>query len=445
MAMTALAALGAESTVRLLTLDPGHFHAALVQKFMYPQVDPTVHVYSPGGPDLEQHLKRIDGFNARPEDPTRWNEVVYSGPDFFAKMVGDKAGNVVVISGNNALKGKYILACVQAGLNVLADKPMAITPEDFQRVKQALEEAPKRNVLLYDIMPERFEIATILQRELARREALFGTLERGTPENPAVIEEDVHYYFKTVAGKPLIRPPWFFDVNQQGEGIVDVMTHQVDLVQWTAFPEEALSPDDATVLNARRWTTALTPQQFQRATQLAEYPDYLRPVADNRNVLQIYANGSFVYTLRGVHARVGVEWRFEPAPTEGPGDSHYSVLRGSKADLFVRQGIVEGFKPTLYVEKRSALSDADFERALREAVGELRAAWPGVDVAASAKGWALSIPDRYRDGHEAHFASVTRNYLNALAKGALPVWEVPGMLTKYATIMQAYRISHSAK
>ena len=44
--------------VRLVTLDPGHFHAALVQKSMYPQVDPVVRVYSPGGADLDEHLKR---------------------------------------------------------------------------------------------------------------------------------------------------------------------------------------------------------------------------------------------------------------------------------------------------------------------------------------------------------------------------------------------------
>ena len=36
--------------VRLMTLDPGHFHAALVQKEMYPGVAPRVDVYAPLGP-----------------------------------------------------------------------------------------------------------------------------------------------------------------------------------------------------------------------------------------------------------------------------------------------------------------------------------------------------------------------------------------------------------
>ena len=60
--------------VHLVTLDPGHFHAALVQKSMYIAVDSTVHVYAPEGNDLQLHLDKINSYNQRPESPTRWNE-----------------------------------------------------------------------------------------------------------------------------------------------------------------------------------------------------------------------------------------------------------------------------------------------------------------------------------------------------------------------------------
>ena len=52
-----------------MTLDPGHFHAGLVQKEMYPDVSPTVDVYAPEGPDLDAHLKRIAAFNGRKDAP----------------------------------------------------------------------------------------------------------------------------------------------------------------------------------------------------------------------------------------------------------------------------------------------------------------------------------------------------------------------------------------
>ncbi|MPN32815.1 hypothetical protein SDC9_180295 [bioreactor metagenome] len=78
-----LAVSAADAPVRLITLDPGHFHAGLVQKFMYPEVSPVVNVYSPGGPELEDHLKRIEGFNTRAENPTKWETKVHTGPDFL--------------------------------------------------------------------------------------------------------------------------------------------------------------------------------------------------------------------------------------------------------------------------------------------------------------------------------------------------------------------------
>jgi vacuolar-type H+-ATPase subunit F/Vma7 len=35
--------------IKLITLDPGHFHAALVQKNMFPNVSAEVKVYAPQG------------------------------------------------------------------------------------------------------------------------------------------------------------------------------------------------------------------------------------------------------------------------------------------------------------------------------------------------------------------------------------------------------------
>ena len=167
-------------TVQLITLDPGHFHAALVQKTMYDDVDSAVYVYAPAGNDLQLHLDRINAYNKRPEKPTHWKEEVYSGNDFFEKMIVEKKGNVVVLSGNNEKKADYILKSLQNGFNVYADKPMAIDGAQFEKIKQAFEIAQKNNLVLYDIMTERYEITTILQRELSMIPEIFGTLEKGS-------------------------------------------------------------------------------------------------------------------------------------------------------------------------------------------------------------------------------------------------------------------------
>jgi hypothetical protein len=52
LAATALHAQTKHMQSKLIIVDPGHFHATLLQKDMYPWVDPRVTVYAPLGPEL---------------------------------------------------------------------------------------------------------------------------------------------------------------------------------------------------------------------------------------------------------------------------------------------------------------------------------------------------------------------------------------------------------
>jgi predicted dehydrogenase len=428
---------GAKGEVKIMTLDPGHFHAALVQKSMYEQVDSTVYVYAPEGDDLQGHLARINNYNTRAENPTAWNEKIYTGADFFEKMLAEKPGNVMVVSGNNAKKTDYILKTIEAGINVLADKPMVITPEEFPKLEQAFQVAAEKGVLLYDIMTERHEITTMLQRELSKITAVFGSLQTGTAEEPAITKESVHHFSKMVSGNPLKRPAWFFDTKQQGEGIVDVNTHLVDLIQWEAFPEVILSKTDVEIVSGKRWTTDLTPEMFKKVTALDQYPEYLqKDVVDG--TLKVYSNGEIVYKLKGIYAKASVIWNFE-APA-GAGDTHYSIMRGTNCNLVIKQGAEQGYKPTLYIESIPG-SPAELESNLTKAVNEdLQAAYPGIKlVKQSDKLWMVEIPASYSVGHEAHFTQVTEKYLQYLKDGKLPDWEVPNMIVKYYTTTEGLK------
>jgi hypothetical protein len=54
------------------------------------------------------------------------------------------------------------------------------------------------------------------------------------------------------------------------------------------------------------------------------------------------------------------------------------------------------------------------------------------------------IPAAYHVGHEAHFGQVAEQFMGYLAAGALPDWEVPGMLAKYYTNTQALQLARGA-
>src|SRR5262249_8310843 len=151
------------------------------QKEMYPGVARRVHVYAPLGPDLLAHLERVAGFNARATNPTAWELEVHAGPDYLARMLAERPGNVVVLSGRNRDKMDYILAAVQAGLHVLADKPWVIRAADLPKLADALRTAEENGLVAYDVMTERYEITSVLQRELIQDADTFGEVVPGTP------------------------------------------------------------------------------------------------------------------------------------------------------------------------------------------------------------------------------------------------------------------------
>ena len=425
--------------IRLITLDPGHFHAALVQKTMYSEVDSAVHVYAPEGNDLKLHLDRIKTYNTRSESPTHWKEEVYTGNDFSEKMIQEKKGNVVVLSGNNQKKTDYILRSLENGYTVFADKPTVIDSKGFEQLKEAFAVAAKNNLLLYDIMTERYEITTMLQRELSMIPEIFGTLEKGTPENPAITKESIHHFYKYVSGSVLTRPAWFMDVSQQGEGIVDVMTHLVDLVQWECFPEQEIDyTKDIAITSAKRWPTDMSLSEFKAITKLDSFPFYLDKDIVHDTLLQVYCNGEVNYQLKGVHAKTSVIWKYK-AP-EGTGDTHYSIMRGTKANLVIKQGKEENYKPTLYIEPVSL--DYNYRNQLLQSFVSLSQKFPGLKLKIiDNRKCYIDIPEEYKEGHEAHFGRVMEKFLSYLKNKNMPAWEVPNMLAKYYTTTKALELS----
>ena len=121
----------------------------------------------------------------------------------------------------------------------------------------------------------------------------------------------IHHLMKVVAGVPLRRPAWFFDVNEYGEGLADVGTHVVDLVQWTAFPHDAIDyKKDIQLISARRWPTVLSRADFERVTGEPQFPASLNPhIKDGK--LDYDCNNSVHYTVRGAHVALDIRWNWE--------------------------------------------------------------------------------------------------------------------------------------
>jgi predicted dehydrogenase len=415
--------------VKLIALDPAHFHAALVQKEMLPGIARRSYIYAPLGQDLFEHLKRIEGFNSRAGHPTDWELDIHCTNDPLRRMCTERPGNVVVIAGHSGNKMDRIRASLDAGLNVLADKPWIIHAAQIPALEAALELAGRSGLVAYDIMTERFEPSTIIQRGLVNDPAVFGAPVAGTEADPGVKIESVHHLLKTVAGVPNLRPAFFFDAADQGNALADVGTHLIDLVQWTLFPNQSIrTPQDLRVGATRHWPTVMTLEQFQRVTALPAFPPQLAANVKQGN-LDFDGNGEVHYQIRGIHVRLAALWHYE-SPTGI--DLHHAVYRGTSARVDVRQGEKEKYVPEVYVVPNGPQTRAAVIQALDAHVRGLQTQYAGVAYQNVGDEFHVTIPDRYRVGHEAHFGQVLGQFLGYLGSPqSMPAWERANMIAKY--------------
>lgn len=238
---------------------------------------------------------------------------------------------------------------------------------------------------------------------------------------------------------PNLRPAWYFDIEEQGEGLADVGTHMVDRVHRTLFPDQALDHRaDIRIHSARRWPTMLSRDQFRQVTGEAEWPNYLAGWVKN-DTLEYFCNTRLHYEVRGVHATLETRWDWE-AP-DGGGDALNARFGGSGAVLEVRQGRAERWRPELYVKPVG-----DVGAALERRISVLRESYPGIGLEQHRAEWRVVVPDKLRLGHDAHFIELTGRFLGYVQRPeSFPQWEQLNMLAKYFVCTEGVARSRSER
>ena len=413
--------IGKAGEIHLIQLDPTHSHAAAAQSDQLSALDTTVYVYAPDIGAVSSYFEQINNLNSRKENPTKWNEVSYFGNDYLEKMVSDRKGNVVVLAGNNRLKINYIEESIGAGMNVFSDKPMVINAAGFQRLKNAYHKAGEKGVLMFDMMTERYSLINKVQKSLMQDTLLFGKLVTGSQEHPAVMESSVHHFYRGGKGT---RPAWYFDVLQQGEGIVDVTTHLIDLTFWKSFPDQVIDySTDIKVLSARHGPVRLTTHEFSAATSLPSIPSSLEKYVKD-SILTVYANGSITYLVKGIYSAVNVEWR--PATPPDGNDLRNAYAEGTRSIILIRQEYGQK-RPLLCIQKGEAIPEAEFKTQLNLSIGRLQKKYPGVSYSEEGGFVQIILPSDLESSHDQTFKIFTEYLINR----DMPLWEVSNTLAKY--------------
>jgi predicted dehydrogenase len=418
----------------ILILNPGHFHAALVLRESHPDLARDVYVYAEQGADLDRFMHLVTAFNERQERPTDWRFHIYTGSDYRQKLIEERKGDIVVIAGKNDTKMEDIEQLSRAGFFVLADKPWLINEDGLPLLRKALHaERP----LALDIMTERFEISTILQRAFMAENEVFGEIRIDADGSPSVFKESIHHLYKIVNNRPLVRPAWYFDIAVQGEGITDVTTHLVDMTHWMLLPGTAIDFNQSIELvQARRWPTRIPLETYAKITQQSAFPETV--VQDvNGDSLPYFSNGEIVYRINGVPIHVRVVWNLEIP--EGGGDRHQSLIKGTRSDLVVRQLPAHGFKVELLIAPHEDLQGV--AQAVQRCLEKWSARYPGLSIHREEDKLLIDIPDDLRTSHEEHFCQVRDMYLAYLVQGAYPPETKTGILAKYTLLAEARKMA----
>lgn len=85
-------------------------------------------------------------------------------------------------------------------------------------------------------------------------------------------------------------------------------------------------------------------------------------------------------------------------------------MRGTRANLIIRQGADQHYVPTLYIEPRERNSgDASpgLDASLKAVLPTIQRDFPGIEITKITNGWEVVVPEKYNEGHEAHFGRVS--------------------------------------
>ena len=107
---------------------------------------------------------------------------VHAGPDFLDRIRDEPPGGVAIFSGRNRGKIDRIIAALEAGLHVLADKPAIIEPTDLPRLEAALTMANERRLVFADMMTGRHNTLVRLVQALRSDPEVFGDPVPGSDE-----------------------------------------------------------------------------------------------------------------------------------------------------------------------------------------------------------------------------------------------------------------------
>ncbi len=135
----------------------------------------------------------------------------------FERMIAETKPDIVIVTTKDATHDDYIVRALEAGCDVVTEKPMTTTAEKVQRVQEAVQRTGRhvRVAFNYRYSPARSQVKQLL---------LDGTIGD-------LMSVDFHWLLNTHHGADYFRR-WHGEKKNSGGLMVHKATHHFDLVNW---------------------------------------------------------------------------------------------------------------------------------------------------------------------------------------------------------------------
>lgn len=197
---------------------------------------------------------------AAAEKYARGKARVYSDP---RKMLDETKPDIAGVCNDNGRRAEAILECLRRGVHVVAEKPLALTSRDLDRIRQELRKRP--GVKLGMLLPMRWERPFLALKKIASCGDI-GEVIQISAQKSYVLGE---------------RPKWMKDRNTYGSTILWIGIHMIDLMRWTSGREfRAVSGFQGIAGDLRQGameTTAASSFRLDNGGTACLHMDYCRP------------------------------------------------------------------------------------------------------------------------------------------------------------------------
>jgi hypothetical protein len=172
--------------------------------------------------------------------------------------------------------------------------------------------------------------------------------------------------------------------------------------------------------------------KFVKITGTQQFPKTVQEYVKD-DILNYFCNGELIYHIRGVTVHLREIWNLDEPP--GGGDTHRSLIKGTRSDLMIRQLPEQGFKTELMIVPRE--NRTQVEEAVQDCLGKWSHRYPGLSVTPEKSALLINISDNLRTTHEEHFCQVRDAFLSHLDAGTEPPEHRACTIAKYTLLAEA--------